>query len=225
MEYKLITRNATFDAVILAAGDFPKAEVPLGILRNTKPLIACDSALKEIVEYNKNGEQLAPAAVIGDGDSLSSLLKKQYANIWHQVNEQEYNDLTKATRFAIANYNLKSIAYVGATGKREDHTIGNISLMSFYHREFGIQPIMVTDYGWFTAASGESHFESFAGQQLSIFNVSCRSLTGNGFKWSPYTYSELWQGTLNEPSGNAFTLNGDGEYIVYQTFERKMKAE
>lgn len=225
MEYKLITHDATFDAVILASGDFPKHEVPLSILRQTRPLIACDNALEEIVEYNKTGGRLAPAAVVGDGDSLPSLLKEQYADIWHQVNEQEYNDFTKATRFAIANYKPKSIAYVGATGKREDHTIGNVSLLSFYHHEFGIQPVMVTDYGWFTAASGENRFESFTGQQVSIFNVSCRHLTGKGFIWSPYTYSELWQGTLNEPSGNVFSLNGDGEYIVYQTFERKIKAK
>lgn len=222
--HTLIDENSEFDAVILAAGDFPRGTAAKGILTKTRPLIVCDSAMEEIVEYNSHQteeHQITPAAVVGDGDSLSPTLMERYHAIWHHISEQEYNDLTKATRFALENYHPKTVAYVGATGKREDHTLGNISLMAFYLREFGIRPTLITDYGWFTPAKDTATFESFPRQQVSIFNVSCKHLEGIGFRWNPYSYSELWQGTLNEATGNEFTIKSDGEFIIYQTFEPK----
>ena len=227
-KYALIGERSAFDAVILAAGDFPEGGAALGILRSTTPLIVCDSALEEVVAYNHGtgtGNGLNPSAVVGDGDSLPSAMKEQYSAIWHQFDEQEYNDLTKATRFTVEHYQPETIAYVGSTGKREDHTLGNISLMSFYLREFGIRPTLITDYGWFTPAKGIATFESFAGQQVSIFNISCNRLEGVGFGWNPYPYAELWQGTLNEATGNEFTIISDGEFMIYQTFERKIRAK
>ena len=96
---------------------------------------------------------------MGDGDSLPAGLKAQYADIFHAVSEQEDNDLTKATRFAIGLLKASTkengekqpprLAYLGATGKREDHTLGNIALMMRYLRDFAILPEMYTDYGWF----------------------------------------------------------------------------
>lgn len=226
--FKLLSEDSKFDSVILAAGDFPHCKTTLEILKRTSPLIVCDSALEEVVRFNNGkdaNETLKPSAVVGDGDSLLSTLKEQYKAIWHQVTEQDDNDLTKATKFTIEHYHPKSIAYIGATGKREDHTIGNIALMTYYFREFGIRPILITDYGWFTTTKGESKFGSFAGQQVSIYNVNCTHLEGLDFKWNPYPYSELWQGTLNEATGESFTLKGDGIYMTFQTFKKKLFAK
>lgn len=225
---KIITKDSTFDAVILAAGNFPQSEPALTLLQTATTLIACDSALKEIVDYNSHSaadRQLRPTAVVGDGDSLTSELKEQYSTLWHHVEEQDYNDLTKATRFAVDNYRSKTIAYIGATGKREDHTIGNIALMMYYTDQLGISPCMITDYGWFVAARGATDFESFDGQQVSVFNGGCRHLSSKGLKWDIYPFTSLWQGTLNEATGNAFSINGDGDYLVYRTFDKKTYAE
>ena len=104
--------------------------------------------------------------------------------------------------------------YLGATGKREDHTLGNISLMLYYYRQLAIDPVMITDYGYFVAASGTTRFESFPEQQVSIFNATCKELSSNGLKWDIYPFSELWQGTLNEALSNEFTIQADGDYII-----------
>lgn len=228
MEYGLIDSESKFDAAILAAGDFPENEIVKGILSNTTPLLVCDSALTGIIDFNKSLQQrhepeITPSAIVGDGDSLPSALKQQYSEIWHQVDEQDFNDLTKTTRFAISNYKgAKSIAYLGTTGKREDHTLGNLSLMIYYFREYGLQPTFITDYGWFVVAKGENTFQSFGGQQASIFNFDCAKLESAGLKWNSYAYKELWQGTLNESIGRDFTLNGDGIYVVFRTYEKKI---
>lgn len=226
-KFELINEDSRFDAIILAAGDFPTNDVPLEILRNNTPLIVCDSALEEVIAYNNEQSKelyLQPTAVIGDGDSLHSTLKEQYKDIWHQVSEQDDNDLTKATKFAIENFKPKSIAYIGATGKREDHTLGNISLMKYYFDHLEISPVLITDYGWFVVGKGECDFESFTGQQVSIFNCGCKDLTSKGLKWNIYPFNELWEGTLNEATADRFKLNGDGEYIVFRTFKKKIIA-
>ena len=44
------------------------------------------------------------------------------------VTEQETNDLNKAFRYCLAN-GWTDIVILGATGKREDHTLGNIGLL------------------------------------------------------------------------------------------------
>ena len=208
-----------FSAVILAAGDFPTHVLPLHILRTAENLIVCDGALEDLLEYD-----IEPTAVVGDGDSLSEELKQRYAHIYHPISEQEFNDLTKATLFARSHLKMDAsthtrprFCYLGATGKREDHTLGNISLMLYYYRQLAIDPVMITDYGYFVAASGTMRFDSFPGQQVSIFNATCKELTSNGLKWDIYPFSELWQGTLNEALSNEFTIQADGDYLIYRT--------
>jgi len=56
---------------------------------------------------------------------------------------------------------------VGATGKREDHTLGNISLLADYMKTAKV--VMVTDYGIFTPMQGITEFTSHKGQQVSLF--------------------------------------------------------
>ena len=204
-----------YDSVILANGDYPTHPIPLSILHNASHLICCDGAATQLLLYN-----ITPDAIVGDGDSLLPPFKKQFSHLVHIIDEQEYNDLTKATRFAIQQ-GFKTIAYLGCTGKREDHTLGNISLLSFYQREFHIQPVMYTDHGTFIPCQGIQTLPSFPRQQVSIFNLTATALTSEGLRWQSYPYREWWQGTLNESLADTFTIHADGDYIVFQTYKGK----
>lgn len=226
MNYPLISKHSVFDTVILADGDFPRHEIPLGILRQTQKLICCDGAGK----YISTSLSRMPDAIVGDGDSLSPEFKQRYAPIFHQVDEQDDNDLTKATRFALSQIPLpknktdvpqRAFAYLAATGKREDHTLANIALMVRYAEEFQISPTLITDYGWFVPARGRNTFATSPRQQVSLFNFSCQRLQGLGFRWQPYAYKQFWQGSLNEAIGKKTLLDGDGTYLVYRAFEIK----
>ena len=208
--YPLIHKIGDFDAVILANGDFPQAEIPLDLLSRAPFVCVCDGAV--------NHYPLADA-IVGDGDSVPENLRDRLI----QIEEQEDNDLTKATRYCLSK-GMRRIAYLGATGQREDHTLGNISLIVRYVQEMGIEPLLATDYGWFVVAEGESTFESFKGQQVSIFNMTCNALSSEGLLWQAYPYRQWWQGTLNESAGDAFTLKGDGFYLVYRTYQAKETA-
>ena len=204
-----------FDAVILADGEFPTADIPLQILREAKFLCCCDGAAAKAI-----AQGFMPDAIVGDGDSLTPEFKTRYAAIIHLESEQEDNDLTKATRFCIAK-GFRHIAYLAATGKREDHTIGNIFLLPRYVQQFGITPEIYTDHGWFSVINGTAELPSFPGQQVSIFNITGKKVEGEGFTWPPYTYNELWQGTLNEAKSDRILLKTDGIMIVFRTYLAK----
>ena len=193
-----------FDAVVVANGEFPSHSVPLGILRLACHVVACDGAIIHVPEAE---------AVVGDGDSIPA----SYRDRLVKVDEQDDNDLTKATRYCVSR-GWRRIAYLGTTGQREDHTLGNIALLMCYYREFGVHGIILTDHGFFTPMHGRHVFPSIPGQQVSIFNFGSSRLTSEGLKWSSYAYEQLWQGTLNEALADSFTLDADGYYLVYQTY-------
>ena len=215
MHYPLITTSFSPEAVILGNGDFPTPAIPLAALANARYVCCCDGAA---AGYISRG--FVPDAIVGDGDSLSKELKEKYHDILHIVSEQEDNDLTKATRHCLS-MGFRSIAYVGATGRREDHTLGNISLIERYRNEMGIDAVMLTDHGYFFAAEGDAEFDTFAGQQVSIFNFSCGKIESSGLKWHSYAYGSWWQGTLNEAEGTGVKFSADGSYLVFFTYDGK----
>ena len=114
-------KNDMFDAVIVAGGEFPTAPQPLEILQGAQYVVCCDGAADR---YIATGH--VPDAIVGDGDSISAENREMFAHLLHIVSEQESNDQTKAVRFLVEK-GMQRIAIVGATGKREDHTIGNIT--------------------------------------------------------------------------------------------------
>ena len=202
------------EAVILANGEYPTHEVPLNILHNTQCLVCCDGACMQALEHG-----IEPTDVVGDGDSLPLDIREHLGERLHIVNEQEFNDLTKATRFVLKTYpETKTIVYLAATGKREDHTLGNIFLMGFYADHFNIKPIMVTDHGYFVAVKGKQTFRSYPGQQVSLFNLSCKKFVSKGLKWNCYPYTMMWQGTLNEATDEEFEIDADGTYMIFMNW-------
>lgn len=195
------------DIVILANGSFPTHPVPLSILNRAKHVIACDGAVSHYPEAD---------VVIGDGDSVPDVCRDKFI----QIDEQEDNDLTKATLYCLRQ-GWQRIAYLGCTGLREDHTLGNIALLMRYFREMGISGTMFTDHGFFSPSQGDRTFQSFSGQQVSIFNFGSTRLRSEGLKWNSYAYKEWWQGTLNESLANHFSVLADSYYLVYQTYDAK----
>ena len=209
----LPTKQDRPEAVVLADGDYPAGTVAVSLLANAERVICCDGAAATYVE--RGG---MPAAIVGDCDSLSGELRARYASILHPVAEQESNDLTKAVRFCVGQ-GLRDITILGATGKREDHTLGNISLLADYLAE-GLTVRMVTDYGVFDPICSDTVFESFAGQQVSIFSLNpTASLSGEDLLYPlPQTLGSWWQGTLNESLSDRFTVCTKTPVVVFRVF-------
>lgn len=204
--------NRQTDTVILANGEFPSHPIALSLLDNCKYLVCCDGAINNLVKAGK-----LPDAIVGDCDSLSEENLVRFAGIIHRIPEQETNDLTKAVHFCLQQGRTK-LTILGATGKREDHTIANVSLLCEYMKDADVE--MVTDYGIFTAIGTDSLFESKAGQQVSLFCIDRCRLTSYNLLYSikDQIFTNWWQATLNESEDAEFRIDTDGRVIVYRVF-------
>jgi thiamine pyrophosphokinase len=204
----------TSKTVIVADGSFPVHEIPLGYLKSASRIVCCDGSTFNLL---KAGYE--PDAIVGDMDSISRDLAERFSDRLFPSEEQETNDLTKAVSWCHENgYN--EVVIVGATGKREDHTLGNISLLTEYKEMLDV--IMVTDNGTLTPYSGSCMIRSFPGQQISLFSINPEtriSSSGLKYKLLHTVMKNWWVATLNEATGDKIELDfTGGPVIVFQKF-------
>ena len=199
------------EAVVLANGDYPFADVPFQLLKRAPYVVCCDGGANEYIERG-----CLPNIIIGDGDSLSETNRLKYADLIYHNPDQETNDQTKAVQYLLSTGKRK-IAIVGATGKREDHTIGNVSLLMEYMR-MGAEVRSYTDYGVFVPCKDTCVFECRPGQQVSIFNFTAKGLKSKGLAYPIYDFTSWWQGTLNRCTDASFTIEAEGEYLVFLNY-------
>ncbi len=189
-------------AVILADGAFPESAYCLDLLRHAEYLVCCDGAAAHVANIRM------PDAIVGDMDTLDEALQRRFESIIHRESEQETNDLCKAFRFVLAK-GFRHIVILGATGKREDHTLGNLGHLTDFAREIPDIRI-VTDNGEFIALlTSPATVNSFTGQKISIFSTNpATAITSKGLKYplKSLKLTSWWQGTLNEAESESFTL-------------------
>ena len=201
--------------VILANGLFPTARQGLDLLKAAELLICCDGAADKLIGFG-----LSPHVIIGDMDSVSDEVREQYASIMIHSDEQESNDLTKAVHYCIEK-GYPSVFILGATGLREDHTLGNISLMVEYFPRIDVW--IISDYGMFSMVRSGEHVHSYAGEKISIFSIdNTTRITSNGLKYplNDLLLSNWYRATLNEATADSFTLQFESDLplIVYKAW-------
>ncbi len=207
--------NDTPEVVVLADGEYPSGMVASALLANAKKVVCCDGAAREYIARGGT-----PLAIVGDCDSLGEELRRRFAGITHCDPDQETNDLTKAVRFCMGQ-GLCDITVLGATGRREDHTLANISLIVDYARE-GATVRMVTDTGVFDPIFTDTMFASYAGQQTSVFVLSPDTLITTVDLRYPLYRAQMpgwWCGSLNQSTGSRFGFRTTGPAIVYRRFQ------
>jgi len=197
--------------VVLCNGSFPQHSIPLQLLDNADKIICCDGATVKLLNYGKE-----PYAIVGDLDSLPDDLRHKYNDRVYHDKDQETNDLTKAVYWCYKQ-KIENVVILGATGLREDHTIGNVSLLSEYAGFINIK--MVTDTGFFIPVNQSIELKSYKGQQISIFSITPETkITTNGLQYDVFErqFKNWYQGTLNEALADSFTINIDkGNLILY----------
>ena len=201
-------------AVILAAGEFPRKPYPLFLLEAADIIVCCDSAAEGFRRHF--GERRLPDAVIGDMDSIPRPLQVLYADRLVPVAEQDDNDQTKALNYLLAHYDdLDEVVILGATGKREDHTIGNLSLLMEYARTRGIDGLSspsvrtVSDYSEAFAILDSCTLFVGQGRDISVFSPdNSLRIRSQGLEWplNDVVWDNWWKATLNRSTADAVTL-------------------
>jgi len=208
-------------AVKLAQGAYPFHPYPLRILHQAKMLVCTDGAVNNLRSRD-------PDIIVGDLDSLSYPMKKRYASRLVRNTDQNTNDLTKAVQYCHEK-GIRHITILGATGLREDHMLGNISLLGDYAQMMD-KVQMVTDYGTFWAytdktpeADGFVRFSipCIKDNPVSFFGLDpALKLQVKGVQYSVenVVFDSFWKATLNICTANRLEVHfRNGPLLIYMT--------
>lgn len=207
--------NREDNIVVLANGLFPKASEGLDALKAADLVICCDGAADKLIAFG-----LLPHVIIGDLDSVSKKIREQYASLLIHSDDQNSNDLTKAVHYCIEK-GYPSLSILGATGLREDHTLGNISLMIEYFPRIEVR--IISDFGIFFLVQSGDEVQSFAGEKISFFSIDnsiCVTSKGLKYPLNKLQLSNWYAATLNEASAESFSLHYESDLplIVYRAW-------
>lgn len=201
------------NVVILADGEFPEHPSVLELLESSDTIVCCDGAAENLITFG-----IIPYAIVGDMDSLDRDLQVKYKALIHADSDQETNDLTKAFHYTLT-LNPEKIIILGATGAREDHTLGNISLIADYIKMSDAEVEMHTNFGKFLAINKGTTFILPVGSSISVFAIDTNiRITSKGLKYplDNVVFDSWWKGTLNETTEESVTLDFEsGRVILY----------
>ena len=132
--------------------------------------------------------------------------------------DQNTNDLEKALAYC-AKRGWRKPVIVGATGKREDHSLGNV----FRALAYGCE--IVTDCGRFIPICGKATFKVTKGAAVSVFSPDAKTrMTSKGLEWplDDVRFRNLYCATLNRATSSRVTLTATKPVSVFIE-ERKAK--
>ena len=200
--------------VVLANGEFPRHDIPLHELDIAGSIICCDGAVESLINYGKR-----PQAIVGDFDSIPQKLKEDLVKILVHAPDQSENDLRKSLKW-VETHGGKSVTILGASGKREDHLLGNIfSILQF---DTQMDMVIITDHGRVHTLHESQVFDGIIGQQVSLVSVDQSiKITTAGLKYPLQNDAlpTLYAGTLNAMVDDQFSVNiSHGKILVYRAF-------
>ena len=196
--------------VILCNGVFPTEPYPLYLLDSAEGVVCCDGAITKWLEHNPDAK---PLVIVGDMDSLPQNLQERFSGAIFHEEEQDYNDLTKAMRWVLREHpEVSEITILGATGLREDHTIGNLGLLMEYTRMFDLgdrKVTMVSDFGTAFAITNTCDLHLGEGRRISLFSAdNTLRVSSTGLQWptDDVVFDAWWKATLNRTTEPIVTL-------------------
>lgn len=205
------------NAVIICNGEFPVKEYPRYIIRNADVTVCCDGAFDKYMKAGESifGKEKLPDVVIGDLDSISSVKREKYSRIIVHDADQETNDQTKAFRYVMENFpEVTGIHIIGATGLRTDHTIGNVSLLMEYARDYsldsrGISVDIISDRETIIPVTDTIELQCGEGRSVSVFSPdSTLKIHSEGLVWplDNVVFDNWWKATLNRAANDTIRL-------------------
>lgn len=198
------------NVVILAAGEFPRKAYPQYLLSQAEKVVCCDGALMQAVKHG-----VEPDVVIGDMDSVAPAALKRFGGKVVRVGGQDDNDLTKAMNYVLSEYpDAADITILGATGKREAHTIGNLSLLMEYEKSFGlcargVNVQIVSDYCTAFVVADSCSLSVGEGRPVSLFTCDpTLNVKSKGLQWplDSVVFDNWWKATLNRATSDEISL-------------------
>jgi thiamine pyrophosphokinase len=178
--------------VIICDGELPSKNIITNELTDSRLLIAADGGALALERMN-----ISPDVIIGDLDSYQPTGNEKADVI--KDPDQETNDLEKSLAYA-EQHSLLDIVVFGATGKRLDHTLKNLSVLLQFDNRFST--LVFKDRYSIMEIIHSPFRRSFApGTSLSLFPLSgtVEGITTKGLKY-PLTQGDLKNGVQDGSS-------------------------
>ena len=195
--------------IVIANGSFPSHPIAKNYLNKSGTIICTDGAADKLIDSGKN-----PDIIIGDFDS-TSIKGKDRTGKWIETPDQNKTDLEKTFEWCIMN-NIKKIVLLGSSGKREDHTIGNLFTLAKYHDE--IQCEMITNHAKIICVSGKNYIFADTNQNISIIATEpIERITLDGLQYNMKNESLLpsTRAISNKAISDKFYLESTGKVLVF----------
>jgi len=171
---------------------------------------------------------LNPAAVIGDMDSISDSTRTKFADVVHEISEQDSTDFDKCVR----HIRTPLVLAVGFTGARIDHELGSMAILARYPDR---RCILIGEDTITLLCPPHLSLDVPEGTPVSLFpmaEVGCESeglrWATNGLRFAP----DGQVGTLNKAVGKV-TLHPDApkmllilpRFVLSATIEALMQGD
>jgi thiamine pyrophosphokinase len=165
-------------AVVVANGRLRWTPELVDLARNAHALIAADGGANHLARIG-----LRPQVVVGDLDSIQPATRRWLGEeCMLDRPDQDHTDLEKTLDYTLRELGAGSVHVLGALGRRIDHTIGNLGLLTRYHLGPGL--VFRDGRELMLAVEGELALPAVAGETWSFwtFDPAVR-VSLEGVRW------------------------------------------
>jgi thiamine pyrophosphokinase len=165
-------------ALIIANGEPPKKQRLLALAKEANIVICADGGANTALKLG-----ITPDAIVGDLDSIhaEALVKFRRVPV-HEDRGDETTDLEKAILWAI-KAKFVHITVAGATGKRVDHSVGNLGVLAKFYPDAIIR--FVDDLGEISYVGHDLTIETNKGAVISLIPLSrCEGIVTEGLRYA-----------------------------------------
>jgi thiamine pyrophosphokinase len=163
---------------VIANGEPPKKQLLLSLAQEANIVICADGGANTALKAG-----IVPKAIVGDLDSIhAEALVKFHRVPTFENTDDETTDLEKAIAWAIKS-KYDHVTVVGATGKRIDHSIGNLAVLPKFYPDAIVR--FVDDMGEIQYIGHELEFEAEKGAVISLIPLNlCEGIVTEGLKYA-----------------------------------------
>lgn len=204
-------------ALVIANGEAPKKQQLLALVKEANIVICADGGANTALKFG-----ITPDAIVGDFDSIHAEALVKFRKVpTFEDRDDETTDL-EAISWAIKAKDIH-VVVVGASGRRLDHTIGNLGVIAKFYPDAIVR--FVDDIGELLYVGKELTFEASKGDVVSLVPLGrCEGIITQGLKYALEGETlelGLREGTSNVVVASPVTIKvKKGHLLLFKLFER-----
>jgi len=205
-------------ALVIANGEPPKKQLLQSLARESGVVICADGGANTALKFG-----LLPDAIVGDLDSIHAEALVKFRKVpTYEDRDDESTDLEKAIAWALKQ-KYDHIVVVGASGRRIDHSVGNLGVLPKFYPDAVIR--FIDDLGELVYVGRGITFDAKRSDVISLIPLSrCEGITTQGLKYALDDEAlELGvrEGTSNVVVNTPVTIKVQkGHLLLYKLFAR-----